>query len=491
MANIWNGKTFKKALEYLVRILLRLHLAPRREEGYKRLLGKLADERAKQANQNSNRNIRQTQHPLHRKEQNYMEKCERRMAEAWSDEEKQKWASRRYGSQKRLNKIAEDWDRRLTANNSNCINEAVAILGAEENKQVCNDYVYFGHQILPKEINLAEAMQDAGYNEDEVIETLEDVSDDEDNSSVTEQSIVNNHSKEPSSRRIRQLKGFTKKLLMSQDELPEKDQLRTIWTGDERLTDTETEAIHTIISKLLPFIPRTKHITDMLPFVMLANSILRVTGYHQFVREVSPMVSAGSIHSVRVDATALYEMFGSRDAPFQLYDGNDNSIRNVNDARSNKEAVFGSFFDRAKIHELCGTHGLQFEHCIDVTSFNVARLHGATNKASPEGPSCSVQQAKWTLKNHENKRNKGDSGKERARITRPTLVHHACEERNDCLDLSRLEKETAESSRKFAFSGTDCGIVKMSVTVPMSLQQYRHHIELYNRFQPLSTKGGR
>lgn len=160
MANIWNGKTFKKALEYLVRILLRLHLAPRREEGYKRLLGKLADERAKQANQNSNRNIRQTQRSLHRKEQNYMEKCEKRMAEAWSDEEKQKWTSRRYGSQKRLNKIAEDWDRRLAANNVNdhtfqgsnlyvtyyhFSNEAVAILGAEENKQVCNDYVYFGH----------------------------------------------------------------------------------------------------------------------------------------------------------------------------------------------------------------------------------------------------------------------------------------------------------------------------------------------------------
>ncbi|KAL1926017.1 hypothetical protein VTP01DRAFT_7110 [Rhizomucor pusillus] len=288
MANIWNGNIFKKALEYLVRKLLRLHLAPQREENYKSLLGKLADERAK-------------------KEQNYMEKCERRMAEAWSDEEKQKWASRRYGCQKRLNKIAEDWDRRLAANNSNRINVAIAILGAEENKSPDDDEA---EEDETMKINLAEAILDAGYNEDEVIEMLEDVSDDEDNIS---------------------------------DELPEKDQVRTIWTGDERLTDTETEAIRTIISKLLPFIPRTKHI-----------AILKITGYHQFVREVSPMVSAGSIHSVRLDATALYEMFGSGDAPFQLYDGNDNPIRNVNDALSNNEAIFGSFFDRAKIHELCG-----------------------------------------------------------------------------------------------------------------------------------------
>ncbi|KAL1930734.1 hypothetical protein VTP01DRAFT_10896 [Rhizomucor pusillus] len=73
-------------------------------------------------------------------------------------------------------------------------------------------------------------------------------------------------------------------------------------------------------------------------------------------------------------------------------------------------------------------------------------------------------------------------------MERPASEHHACEARSDLWDLSRLQKKAAESSRKLAFSGTDCGIVKTSVTVPISLQQYRHHIELYNRFQPLSTK---
>ncbi|KAL1926016.1 hypothetical protein VTP01DRAFT_7109 [Rhizomucor pusillus] len=87
-----------------------------------------------------------------------------------------------------------------------------------------------------------------------------------------------------------------------------------------------------------------------------------------------------------------------------------------------------------------------------------------------------------------NQGRKGGSGKEQEKMARPALEHHACEARSDLLDLSRLQKETAESSRKLAFGGTDCGIVKTSVTVPISLQQYRHHIELYKWFQPLSTK---
>ncbi|KAL1932161.1 hypothetical protein VTP01DRAFT_9217 [Rhizomucor pusillus] len=96
-----------------------------------------------------------------------------------------------------------------------------------------------------------------------------------------------------------------------------------------------------------------------------------------------------------------------------------------------------------------------------------------------------VNNTKWMMKNQDRK---VGSGKEQERMARPALEHHACEARSELLDLSRLQKEAAESSRKLAFSGTDCGIVKMSVTVSMSLQQYRHHIELYNRFQPLSTK---
>ena len=70
---------------------------------------------------------------------------------------------------------------------------------------------------------------------------------------------------------------------------------------------------------------------------------------------------------------------------------------------------------------------------------------------------AAVNHTKWMMKNQDRK---DGSGKEQERMARPALEHHTYEARSEVLDLSRLQKEAARSSRKLAFSGTDCGIVK-------------------------------
>ncbi|KAI8357298.1 hypothetical protein BD560DRAFT_406464, partial [Blakeslea trispora] len=42
-------------------------------------------------------------------------------------------------------------------------------------------------------------------------------------------------------------------------------------------------------------------------------------------------------------------------------------------------------------------------------------------------------------------------------------------------------------AKNFTFSGTDNGVVKMTESVPVSIQRYTYHLKLYNRFSALTT----
>ncbi|KAI8375052.1 hypothetical protein EDC96DRAFT_457298, partial [Choanephora cucurbitarum] len=42
-------------------------------------------------------------------------------------------------------------------------------------------------------------------------------------------------------------------------------------------------------------------------------------------------------------------------------------------------------------------------------------------------------------------------------------------------------------AKNFTFSGTDNGVVKMTESVPVSIQKYVYHLKLYNRFSALTA----
>lgn len=56
---------------------------------------------------------RDSQRHLLYKEKKFYQKCEDRLPQAKDDDEYQKWQKRRYESQKRLQRIEEQWEARL------------------------------------------------------------------------------------------------------------------------------------------------------------------------------------------------------------------------------------------------------------------------------------------------------------------------------------------------------------------------------------------
>ncbi|KAI8381105.1 uncharacterized protein BYT42DRAFT_545054 [Radiomyces spectabilis] len=88
----------------------------------------------------------------------------------------------------------------------------------------------------------------------------------------------------------------------------------------------------------------------------------------------------------QLDAVALYEMFGSKDAQLVLYDEDNVAILTVQDATKHKDAVLGSSFDMARVQHLCGDHGLDFHSRMAATPSGVARVLGYVREGR-HGPS--------------------------------------------------------------------------------------------------------
>lgn len=194
----------------------------------------------------------------------------------------------------------------------------------------------------------------AGVNEDDVVEILERQEADE-----------STEIKEPSRKRLNSIKSVCKRLLFSKDagDSIQKSDIVDCWKDEEDLAEKEVEVVLTVVNNLRPYLSmRCKRekpiIADGMNFVVLANQILTTVGYSNFAREVSPLAGPSEIHTLHLDAKAIYEMFGGVGAPFFLFDTEDQPITTVPDANHNKRAIFNAFFDIGEIEKTCDSHGL-------------------------------------------------------------------------------------------------------------------------------------
>lgn len=107
LANIWKGPILQKAAEYLVRILLRLKLAPERERRLRELVKRLAQNKKEKSKINKDkRSNRDCQRQRLYEEKKYYQKCESRLLQCKDEEEY-------HHSQIRLQRINEEWEQRL------------------------------------------------------------------------------------------------------------------------------------------------------------------------------------------------------------------------------------------------------------------------------------------------------------------------------------------------------------------------------------------
>jgi hypothetical protein len=96
-----------------------------------------------------------------------------------------------------------------------------------------------------------------------------------------------------------------------------------------------------------------------------SNTVLRVTGYHEFTRLLAPVISPSGLHALALGAVGMYEVLCSADPDqFDLsYKGSALAQRpQVSTNPEIKRAIMGAFFDMTTIDRTCHNHRLEFSN---------------------------------------------------------------------------------------------------------------------------------
>lgn len=145
---------------------------------------------------------------------------------------------------------------------------------------------------------------------------------------------------------------------------------------DNDFTAEECDVVAFLANLLRPYVPKLRlteegktedslaHVALRAPIVLLANSILRLTGYGHFCRRICPQISAAALHALPLSASNLYEMFCSKRAnQFDVMGPQGTPITDVLSVTSvegNKDAMFSAFFNMDTIQRICKAHQLKF-----------------------------------------------------------------------------------------------------------------------------------
>lgn len=134
-------------------------------------------------------------------------------------------------------------------------------------------------------------------------------------------------------------------------------------TLKEHLHDISNEEALLIINSLIPYIPSKEHsfkILHQLPFVLLANEILELTGYKKFTRKICPTPVVRN-HALTIDVPALYHMLTRKGSNhLHLFDYDGYWIDSEEVARRHQDEVFGAIFDMKVINDTCEDYNLIF-----------------------------------------------------------------------------------------------------------------------------------
>ncbi|CAO3619593.1 unnamed protein product [Mucor fragilis] len=185
-------------------------------------------------------------------------------------------------------------------------------------------------------------------------------------------------------RRILILKAVLRKLLVHQaGKTITPAQLKK---GRPDITNKESRTCLLLAKALLPYIPTRgnySYIGFQLPFLLIANDILRCVGYSKFAVELCSSSSCGSLHAMRLDAISVYTLCTKGDDPMDIFDFQEFVIESVGIARQYKDAVFNSVFDIRAFTNACKSFGLTFAHNITVLlGLSSARILGTKPGAS-------------------------------------------------------------------------------------------------------------
>lgn len=182
--------------------------------------------------------------------------------------------------------------------------------------------------------------------------------------------------KESSRARLRALQAVLKILVESpriQKEINE-DWVRKTAHSGSTFTSRECMVVAYLANLLQPFTPKRSqddndetfkdplaHIALRAPIVMIANAVLRATGYPNLIQNTTPVIAPSSLQAIPLGASGIYEVFcGRREQQFDIVGNDMLPLTDIKMVTSNKSTVFSSFFDLKKIEDICDDHGLRF-----------------------------------------------------------------------------------------------------------------------------------
>ncbi|KAF9940150.1 hypothetical protein BGZ65_007905, partial [Modicella reniformis] len=362
--NIWQGSTYNKLLDYLLRILLRLHLAPKREQKTR--------ERATGV---SKRN----QH--HDTERNRKRRDKSKIGKLCIELEL--W----------MHKDPEVREERVTN-----ILRQLCELGPTNSMLIAGGHPLStpkAHITSVEDENDLESLDsdDDWDREDEGEDDQKDNKDVSDNKDGSD-NMDGSDNKEPSRANLMSLQALLKVLLESpalDGKINGAYVKKSAFVGN-KFTEEQCNVVAMIVNALGPYVPKRRpnpedsgpktlppiaHVALRAPLMMIANAVLRGSGYTQFTRLMSPQISPSSTHALHLNAIGLYEVLCSKEPDhFDVVDTNKNPLTYVNNVRDHKRAVFGAFFNVEKVEQLCRAHGLRFADRVSFVDRFTIRITG-------------------------------------------------------------------------------------------------------------------
>ncbi|KAG0001545.1 hypothetical protein BGZ65_003391 [Modicella reniformis] len=363
VSNLW-GSIYKKLLEYTIRILLRLHLAPQREGARMERSNRTIQEAGKTSPEEA---------PMTRK------RWLSRMKDLCDELSDSLRGKHNGGNGRRAAYRMEAITRTLYHLQTNepaprnfrilPLDEHIVPVTDDEDTAASDTRDSAEAHVSNETFDLGDCGDD--------LDDYDDYEDDDDVALDAESNVT--AEKDSTSKRLRALQAVTKMLIESPSIHQE---VTPSYVGAHAFKETsftpkEYEVVVMIVNSLGLFVPKRQpksdesgtqesipHVALRSPLAFIANTILRATGYQNFTRRVAPGIATGSEHGMAMGATGIYKVFCSKAAGhFDINDFTGAPLTNVTKAVSppeNKNAVFGSFFDMDLIDRICRAHGSRF-----------------------------------------------------------------------------------------------------------------------------------
>lgn len=188
------------------------------------------------------------------------------------------------------------------------------------------------------------------------------------------------------------MKRILKSTFFSYDSTLNVKALKKKWAGFD---EVEFNVCSSIYRHIKPYIPKKKHYTlpcYQIPFVLLANDVLRYAGYARLAAEICPMPST-SLKRLRLDSPSLYFLFCTYETERLTSLGyRQQEISSVNMAGHQKHAVFNQFFNFSTLFQHCESRNLKFTNITILPGSKYARI--LVTKIRPRVPESSGESAR-------------------------------------------------------------------------------------------------